>query len=100
MDKNYSMIGLANKAGMTITGESLVLEAIRKKEAYLVIVASDASDNTKKRFTDKCSFYDIKLIIALDKDSLGSLTGKESRTVIAITDEGMSKSLLKKIGGQ
>ena len=100
MDKNYLVIGLASKAGKTVTGESMVLEAIRNNEVYLVIVAGDASDNTKKKFMDKCSFYNIKSIIALDKESLGSLTGKESRTVIAITDEGMSKSLLKKIGGQ
>lgn len=49
-DKALSMIGLATKAGKIASGEFAVESAVRKGKAVLVIIASDASDNTKKSF--------------------------------------------------
>lgn len=51
-DKALSMIGLATKAGKIASGEFAVESAVRKGKAVLVIIASDASDNTKKSFND------------------------------------------------
>ena len=51
-DKALSMIGLATKAGKIASGEFAVESAVRKGKACLVIIASDASDNTKKSFND------------------------------------------------
>ena len=46
------MIGLATKAGKTVTGEFMSEKAVKEGKACLVIVASDASDNTKKKFNN------------------------------------------------
>ena len=62
MDRIYSLIGLAMRARKVVSGEEL-LEAIRKRRVSLVIVSEDASENTKKRYSDKCSFYGVDLIM-------------------------------------
>ena len=45
-----SMLGLAAKAGNLVSGEFSVEKAVKEHKAFLVIVAGDASDNTKKNF--------------------------------------------------
>ena len=47
------MISLATKAGKTKSGEFMTEKEVKEGRAHLVIVADDASDNTKKKFTNK-----------------------------------------------
>ncbi|MBO6215288.1 MAG: ribosomal L7Ae/L30e/S12e/Gadd45 family protein, partial [Lachnospiraceae bacterium] len=51
-DKVLSMIGLCMKAGKLKSGEFAVEETVKNGQARLVIVASDASENTKKSYAD------------------------------------------------
>lgn len=51
------MLGLAQRAGKVASGEFSTEKAVKSKKAFLVVVASDASDNTKKMFSDMCTFY-------------------------------------------
>ena len=48
-----SLLGLAMRARKLATGES-ALKAVQSQQAHLVFIASDASDNTKKKYIDKC----------------------------------------------
>jgi ribosomal protein L7Ae-like RNA K-turn-binding protein len=66
-------------------------------KAVLVIVAGDASDNTKKKFRDMCEFYKVPIYIYGDKDTLGHAIGKEFRASLAILDEGFAKGIRKQI---
>lgn len=92
--KGLNLLGLAQGAGKLLSGESIVLEAIRKKEAKLVVFASDASDNTKKQFLNKCEYYDVPVLILFLKAEISKAIGKE-RTVCAFTDDGFAKSFQK-----
>ena len=47
--KVMNLMGLAMRAGKLITGEELTIAEIRKQKAKLVFVATDASENTRKR---------------------------------------------------
>ena len=49
-DKVLSLIGLAMKAGQVVSGEFSVEKCIKSGKAKLVIIATDASENTKKKF--------------------------------------------------
>ena len=49
-DKALSLIGLATKAGKTVSGEFMTEREAKARRAYLVIVAGDVSENTKKNF--------------------------------------------------
>ena len=50
------MIGLAMKAGKVASGEFSTEKAVKEHKAYMVIVADDSSDNTKKNFRNMCLF--------------------------------------------
>ncbi len=51
-DRVLSLIGLATKAGKCASGEFMTENETKSGKAALVIVAEDASDNTKKKFRD------------------------------------------------
>lgn len=95
--RDLSLLGMATRAGKTVNGNDTVEKTIREGKAKLVIVACDASDNTKKKFTDKCTYYNTELLFAGDKEILGKFVGKEFRAVVAVTDEGFAKALSEKI---
>ena len=55
-DSVLRMIGLAAKAGKVVSGEFMTENAVKSKEAYLVIIAQDVSNNTRKKFGNMCSY--------------------------------------------
>ena len=90
-------MGLITKAGKVVSGDESVLDTIRSGKAKLVLVASDASDNTIKKYTDKCSYYKVDIKVVSTKEELGMLTGTSIRAVVAIVDENMANTLKSKI---
>lgn len=95
--KVLGTLGLAMKAGNVVSGEFMTEKAIRGGEAALVIVAGDASANTKKKFRNSCSFYHVLYACFGDKDSLGRAVGKEFRASLAVTDSGFAQSIGKNL---
>ncbi len=93
--KIYSMIGLATRARKSVSGEFSTEKAVKTFTAELVIVAEDASDNTKKLFSDKCSFYEVPYYVFGTKEELGHAMGKEVRASLAVTDFGFAESICK-----
>ena len=55
----------------------------------------DASNGTKKKFRDKCKYYEVPCFIHGDKDTLGAVTGKAFRAIMAVTDPGFAKEIMK-----
>ena len=96
-DRIYSFIGLATKAGKTASGETGTDKAIKKGEAHLVLIANDASQNTKKAVLNSCKFYQIPVMVWGMKEKLGKFCGKENRSSVAILDQGFADQLIKKI---
>ncbi len=97
MNKALSMIGLASKARCLVSGEFAVERAVKSHKAFLVIVANDASDNTRKKFEDMCRYYKVPIIFYSDKEELGRVLGKEYRASIALTDANFAKGIQDKI---
>lgn len=91
------MISLAAKAGKIASGEFATEKSVKSSAGHLVLVASDASDNTKKMFRNMCTFYKVPFEIYGTKDELGHWIGKAHRASICILDEGFAKSIAKKI---
>jgi len=89
------MIGIATKAGKTLSGEFSTEKAIKTGKAKLVIVAKDASDNTKKSFMDMCVYRDIPIFFHGNKILLGQATGNEFRASLAVIDTGLAQSIMK-----
>lgn len=98
-NKIESLLGLCMRAGRLASGEFAAEEAVKAGKACLVIVATDASANTRKLFHDKCSFYEVPCVVYGTKESLGRCIGKEMRASIAVLDEGFAKSIIKHLEG-
>ena len=94
-NKIYSLLGLAMKAGRIMSGEFATDKSVKEGSAFLVLVSEDESDNTKKKFSNTCEFYEVPRYFFGTKDELGHAIGKEMRSSLAITDEGFAKSLIK-----
>jgi ribosomal protein L7Ae-like RNA K-turn-binding protein len=88
-----SLLGLANRARKVISGEELVIKEVRNGKAKIVILSQDASDNTRKKISDKCRYYNVPLVSVDDRYSLGQAIGKEARVVVALADNGFAKKL-------
>ena len=96
-DGVLSLLGIAAKGRNLVSGEFAVEKAVKEGKAFLVIVAYEASDNTKKKFRNMCEFYEVPIAEYGTKDSLGHAIGKEERSSIGITDQGLSNGILKLI---
>jgi len=97
VNKALSMLGIATKAGKTVTGEFSTEKSVKEGKAHLVVVAADASDNTKKKFQNMCNYYHVAFKVFSDKISLGNACGKEFRASLAVTDAGLAKTIEKHI---
>lgn len=76
-NKILSLVGLATKAGKTASGEFSTEKSVKEGKACLVIVSVESSENTKKKFTNMCTFYKVPMYLYGTKDELGAAMGKE-----------------------
>ena len=95
--KTFSLLGLATKAGNVVSGEFSTEKAVKEHKAALVIVADDASDNTKKMFTNMCTYYKVPIYCFGEKNDLGHAIGKEFRASLAVLDKGLANAIEKQL---
>lgn len=93
----FSNLGLAQKAGKIASGEFACEKAVKSGLAHMVIVAEDASDNTRKKMSNMTSFYEVPFFILGTKEQLGQCIGKEYRSMLAVLDAGFAESFEKQI---
>ena len=85
------------KAGKVASGEFSSEKAVKDGKAKMVIVAEDASDNTKKKFNNMCTYYEVPYFLLGNKIQLGNAIGKEFRASLAIIDTNLAKAINKQI---
>lgn len=96
-NKVFSLLGIAMRGHNLVSGELQTLNAIKNGSAMLVIIAEDASDNTRKLFTDKCSFYKVPVRIYGQKEELGRAIGKDLRSSLGVCDAGLADTIIKRL---
>ncbi len=96
-DRVLSLLGLAAIGRNLRSGEFSTEKAVKEGSAAMVIIGNDASDNTKKKFTNMCAFYNTPIYFYSDKVQLGRAIGREMRTSVAVTDEGMAANIMKRL---
>ena len=89
--KLLASLGLCVRAGKVIFGVPMICEAMRRSGAgmpHIVLEASDTSENTHKRLSDKCAFYNTRHVrLSADGDTLAKTVGKSSAiAAVAIAD--------------
>jgi len=95
--KIKNLLTLAAKSGNVVSGDETCINYIKKDVVHLIILAEDASENTKKKFKDKASYRDIPIRSWKEKEELGNTIGKAYRTIVCIIDKGFAEKILKYI---
>lgn len=90
---NKGALGLAYRAKKTIIGTDYVVDAMRKGELSLVLLASDAGENTKKKISDKAKTFQVLINDRHSTDELSSALGKQNTKVVGIKDKGFGELL-------
>lgn len=92
------LIGIAWKAKRLAVGEDPVGEACRDHSARLVLVASDAAENSVNRAEKFTGNGKIPCVTApCTKEELGRALGRKSCAMAALTDRGLAATLMTKL---
>lgn len=97
IDKVLGLIGLAKRAGKISCGESACKDAVRFGKSKLIVIASDASANTKKNIEDSCKYYGVYCLRAYTKEELGHAVGNEFNAALSVNDDGFAQTIIKNI---
>ena len=95
MQRIYNMIGLAQRAGKVSSGTMAARSSLLRQRAYLLIMSSDISDNTRESLITVCKKQKIPWMIQGNKFELGTSLGKAYRVAVTINDPGMANSIIK-----
>ena len=98
MDPVLSLLGLALRGGNLVVGEEPVEAVARARDARLLILASDAADNTRRRITH---FADagqcIWVRVPFTKEELGRAVGRSAVALCAVTDVGLAAAVAHRL---
>lgn len=86
-----NLLGIAYRARKCTLGEDLIIKSIQNKQAQIVLIAEDISDQTKKKLVNKCKTYEVDYREVAGREVLGQAMGKSDRVAVAITDQGFAK---------
>ena len=90
------MIMFAIRSRKYALGESAIEQA-RSHKIHVALLASNASESTKKKYLDKMSFYKVPIFEYSTKCELGKLLNKEEISLLAIKDINMARQVIKLI---
>lgn len=94
MNKFFNFLGLVKRSGNLIEGYSKCDEQRNRRNFYLVLLAEDASNTTKKKFRNHCTEKNIHIIEGFSKEELGNSIGREEIKILAIVDKNMAEKLI------
>lgn len=96
-NKVLSLLSIAARGRNLVSGEFAVESTVKTEKAFLVMIAADVSGNTKKKFANMCDFYQVPIFSYGTKEELGHAIGKDFRASLAVTDEGLAKTIINKL---
>ena len=97
MDNVLTMVGLALRAGRLAVGEEPVGTACRARDCRLLLLASDAADNTVRRAerfaqAGQC----LTASLPCSREELGAAVGRGSCAMAAVTDTGLAGAIAQR----
>ncbi len=97
LKKSLNYLGIAKRSGNILCGTDTVVKSLSNGKIKLILVASDASANTKDKIIKKAFYYHIQVMDTISSDDLSRAVGKENLMVMALVDEGLTKAFLKEV---
>ena len=91
--KILNLIGLATRARKTSMGTDIVINCIQRKEAKIVFIANDASEETIKKLQDKCNYYKVQSCMLFNTLEINDAVGKNNIKVVSVNDSGFYNNI-------
>ena len=96
-DRLLSFLGICRRAGKLVIGNDPLREAVETGKAFLVLVASDISENTLKKVNAAVNASDVPCYKAdRTKDEISFSLGKTC-ACLAVIDKGFADKLVELI---
>lgn len=92
-DRSPGLLGLAERAGALVSGVDKVREGIRSGRIRFVIVARDASRNSRGKVIPLLEAERVKWVERYDRAGLGRMVGREALSVVGVTDASFASRL-------
>ena len=97
-EKALNLLGLMRKANALRIGEEETGAAVREHEAKLVLLASDASPNARKRASGYMYGSKAPLItVPFKKEEISEHVGKPGCSMAAVCDIGFADALMQRL---
>ncbi len=96
-----STLGLCKRAGMLGVGEEPVESAVRARDVRLLLVASDAAENTTRRadhFSEMGQCLQIR--VPFTKEELGRAVGRSECALLGVTDIGFAAAIARRLADE
>lgn len=87
-------VGFARRANKLTIGREATLRALRKGRLSLIILATDAGEAIKREIMKVSEKYSIRTVLLGFKRELGKIVGKESCSVLGLTDSRMAQGVI------
>lgn len=98
-EKVYGLLGLTAKSGNIVFGTDACIEKIENKKVKLIIVATDASEKTKKNIKFVCDKNNVSIKIFGTIERLSKSIGKNNKAIIGIKNESLANEISRIING-
>ena len=93
-----SFLGLCLRGGNLTVGEEPVEAVARARDARVLLLASDAADNTRRRCAHFAEMGQcLWLRVPFTKAELGKAVGRSAAAIVAITDIGLANAVVHRL---
>lgn len=97
-EKTLQFLGLMRRAGKLPLGQSRVEEAVRKRQAALLLLASDAGRDIRRKTERLASESGVVLqTLPGKREEISHFVGSRNTAVLAVTDAGFARALEKRL---
>ena len=96
----HGALGLAQRAGQLISGHDAVCQNLVAKRVFLLLIASDAGEHTKRELLQLAAAQGVPVREVLTKQEYGEALGKPARAVVAVMHKAFAEAMLRKIDPQ
>lgn len=92
-DRALGLLGMAARAGAIVTGTDRVRTAVRGGGLKLVLLATDASDNSREKLLPLLVARGVSHVIRYDRNELGAAVGRGPLSAVGLVDHALADRL-------
>ncbi|HUF49459.1 MAG TPA: ribosomal L7Ae/L30e/S12e/Gadd45 family protein [Longimicrobiales bacterium] len=92
-DRTLGLLGMAARAGAVIPGTDRVRDAARGDGLRFVLLATDASENSREKLVPLLTARSISHVTRYDRNELGAAVGRGPLSAVGVTDRALADRL-------